>query len=447
MFFLYFAALAALVAIVIIIVKRSSSKSRFVYPLEEVRSKPAPEYPDLRIAIISDTHYYDRRLGDRGPAFEAYLLTDRKLVRESAELIELAIDEILSSDAEIVLVPGDLSSEGELLSHSGMAKALSRLKNKGLRVFVIPGNHDINMIHGAVSYRGVETEPAETVSDEDFSAIYRDFGYGEAIYRHDHSLSYAVSITEKMWLVAIDTCRYRDNTADLDQVGSRLTQSLIDWLAAIFKEAADKDIAVMSMIHHGIVEHWAGQGKLHPDFLVEDYDNFNHFLALAGVRLAFSGHYHSQDIALADYGKEGFIYDIETGSLVTPPCPLRYANIKDNKVEIRSVKLVEKLKPGSTFAEEAQAFMLETLEYEIINTLRKYLVNDRDAQLLAEYVAAAFAAHSRGDEDPELKPAFDPGQLSLWGRFIYARQKKIIDNLWANPPPGDLNVTLDLSSR
>jgi hypothetical protein len=417
------------------------------YPQMIGRPGSAPDYPDLKIAIMSDPHFYDRSLGDSGPAFEAYLLSDRKLLKESSELIDLAIDEILLSDAEVVLIPGDLSCEGELLSHQGMAKVLTRLKDKGRRVFVIPGNHDINMLHSAVSYRGVHTEPVESISAEQFAQIYRDFGYIDSLYRDEHSLSYVAPINDRLWLVAIDACRYRDNTTDIDQVGSRLTQSLIDWLASIFNKAAVKDIAVMAMIHHGVVEHWSGQGKLHPDYLVEDYKQFNRFLASAGIRLAFSGHYHAQDIAKADYGKDGFIYDIETSSLITPPCPLRFAVIRGNRLEIRSVNLIDKLRPRSNFADEAYAFMLETLEYEIVNTLRKYLVNDRDAQLLAKYGAVAFAAHSMGDENPDRKPVFDPGQLSYWGRIVYARQKKMIDNLWTNQPPGDLNVSLDLRLR
>ncbi len=440
--------LAALVVTAILLVKRRTRpQADLFYPPLACSAVSYPDYPDLNFAVISDTHYYDRSLGDSGPAFEAYLLTDRKLVKESTELIELAIDEILHSDADVVLIPGDLSSEGELLSHRGMAQSLNRLKDNGRRVFVIPGNHDINMIHGAVRYRGIETGPAESISVEQFADIYRDFGYADALYRDDQSLSYVAPISDSLWLLAIDTCRYRDNTADIDQVGSKLTQPLIDWLATILKKAAAQNIAVMAMIHHGVVEHWAGQGKLHPDFLVEDYKRFNRFLALAGVRLAFSGHYHSQDIALADYEEDGFIYDIETGSLVTPPCPIRYATIKDNKIIIRSDNLIEKLRPGSAFAEEANAFVLETLEFEIINTLRKYLVNDRDAAILAPYVAKAFVAHARGDENPDLKPIFDSKQLSLWGRFVYARQKNTIDSLWSNLPPADLNITLDLKTR
>ncbi len=78
-------------------------------------------------------------------------------------------------------------------------------------------------------------------------------------------------------------------------------------------------IAVIATIHHVVVEHFSGQGKLYPALLVEDYSRFNRFLALAGVRLAFSGHCHAQDIALADYEEGGFLYDIKTDPLITLP--------------------------------------------------------------------------------------------------------------------------------
>jgi calcineurin-like phosphoesterase family protein len=426
---------------------RDRRKTGLRYPEPSNRDRVNPPYPELKLAVISDTHYYNRSLGDSGPAFEAYMLTDRKLLKESVELIELAIDEILRSDADVVLIPGDLTCEGELISHLNMAQALSRLRVNGRRVFIVPGNHDINMVHGAVSYKETETEPTESVSAEEFAEIYRNYGYKDALFRDERSLSYVAVLHKNLWLLAIDTCRYEENTTELDHVGSKASQSLIDWLAMILEKAAVQKIAVMAMIHHGVIEHWNGQGKLHPDYLVEDYPNFNRFLASYGVRLAFTGHYHGQDIALADYGQAGFIYDIETGSLVTPPCPMRFCHIQNNIIRISSVNLIDNLGPGSAFSEEANAFMLKSLEYEIINTLRNYLVSDRDSALLANYIALAFVAHSLGNEDPSRKPQFNPKELSLWGRFIYSRQTKMIDNLWTNNPPEDLNVSLDLSTR
>jgi hypothetical protein len=75
------------------------------------------------------------------------------------------------------------------------------------------------------------------------------------------------------------------------------------------------------------------------------------------------------------------------------------------------------------------------------------LVTDREAHFLVRHAAKAFVAHSMGNENPDLKLIFDSSQLSLWGRFIFARQKNMIDNLWSNLPPADLNITLDLKAR
>ncbi len=57
------------------------------------------------------------------------------------------MDQLLAKDPagypDILLVTGDLSSEGELASHQGFASQMKRLEDAGIAVFVIPGNHDL----------------------------------------------------------------------------------------------------------------------------------------------------------------------------------------------------------------------------------------------------------------------------------------------------------------
>jgi hypothetical protein len=103
------------------------------------------------------------------------------------------------------------------------------------------------------------------------------------------------------------------------------------------------------------------------------------------------------------------------------------------------------LRPGTDFADQAAKFMIKTLNIEITNILRKYRIPDKDATLIANNVTAAFAAHAQGDEDRAFRPLFNKDKLSPWGRFIYSRQKHIVEGLWQNPGPPDLNLTLDLS--
>jgi hypothetical protein len=439
--------MAAAVLTGAIILKGRREKPILNYPFPAETLQTPPDYPDLKFAVISDPHYYDPTLGTEGAAFEAYMLTDRKLLSESRELLELAIDEIIASDAELVLIPGDMTREGEALCHQGVVKALARLQEAGKKVYVVPGNHDINVLHSAVRFEGERTFRVDTITAADFARLYHDFGYSEALCRDNASLSYTVALKENLWLVALDACRYNENSAEVDQVGGRLTQESLNWLAGILQAANRKQIAVMVMMHHGAVEHWPGQGKLHHEYLIDDYQRFNRFLSVYGVRLAFSGHYHSQDVAVADYGTEGFIFDIETGSLISPDCPIRFCCIKENRLELKSVNLIDKLKPGTSFADQAASFMLKTLEMEVIKALRKYRVSLKDANQIAKHVAVAFAAHARGDEEKACRPSFNPEILSPWGRFIYSRQKNIIEGLWQNPGPSDLNLTLNLSTE
>jgi len=157
----------------------------------------------------------------------------------------------------------------------------------------------------------------------------------------------------------------------------------------------------------------------------------------------FTGHYHALDITRGTFGAKS-IYDIETGSLVTAPCPIRYAEIRGNAMQIRTETIVDKIYPGTDFAANAQAFVKKTVMLEAKGVLKRYKVSDRDSDYIADAVGDAFNAHYSGDEDLSLRPVFNPSQLGLWGRFIYGQQKYALDGLWVDLPPADNNVRFEL---
>ena len=103
----------------------------------------APDYPETSFVVFSDPHIFDTSLGTTGKAFEAYIAADRKLVREGPEIIESAVAAIKDLKANIVLVSGDLTKDGEKSSHDVAAGYLAQLKAAGKKVYVVPGNHDI----------------------------------------------------------------------------------------------------------------------------------------------------------------------------------------------------------------------------------------------------------------------------------------------------------------
>ena len=401
-------------------------------------------YPDADFAVISDLHVYDPSLGNAGAAFEAAMASDRKLLLDGIDLLDYAIGDILESNARFVLVSGDLTKDGERINHGVAADKLSRLTGAGIQVYVVPGNHDVNC-PDAVSYDGDSTAPVETVSEDDFARIYADFGYGAALERDPGSLSYIAEPVPGLWLLAIDACRYRENRQGGGAVvGGGISQATADWIAKALGEAARNGKAVVAMAHHGIVEHWDGQRKLHPDYLIADYRHIGKFLASYNVRLAFTGHYHAQDITKGDFGGGKVLYDVETGSLITAPCPIRYCSLKDNQFSVGSVTIADKLRPGTGFAQDADGFVKATVYLEAFHTLKKYKVSDKDADLIANAVGDAFAAHYAGDEDPARRPALDKSKLSLWGRFILFMQQYVLDGLWNDLPPADNSAAFPL---
>ena len=421
-------------------------------------AEPAP-YPDVRFAVLSDLHYYDTSLGTEGAAFLEVFHSDRKLLLESRELLERAISEIegasgltaagdgetgnSGSGPQFVLVSGDLTKDGERTNHEQVASRLQQLVGQGVQVFVVPGNHDVNN-PGAVRYVGDSTEPVDTVSADEFAEIYANMGYGGALLRDGDSLSYVAEPVPGLWIVGLDSCRYRENQPGQEEIFSgKISQETERWLAGVLAQALDGGKAVMVLTHHGVVEHWQGQAKLHPAYLIQDYRYMGRMLASWNVRLVFTGHYHAQDIVYGEFAR-GSLYDVETGSLVTPSCPVRFCSLTDNVLTVETMTLIDRLRPGTDYAERATAFARENVISEAYGTLRSYKVSETNARYIAEAVGDGFMAHYSGDEDPAAKPPFDESRLNLWGRIIFFLQKYIVDGIRVDLPPGDNNVTLPL---
>ena len=99
----------------------------------------------IKIAVISDLHVMAPELLVKdGNAFEQYLSRDRKMLRESVEILDTLVTDIIDLKPQLVLVTGDLTKDGERASHLLVANQLQRLVDAGIQVLVVPGNHDIN---------------------------------------------------------------------------------------------------------------------------------------------------------------------------------------------------------------------------------------------------------------------------------------------------------------
>ena len=98
----------------------------------------------IKIAVISDLHVMAPELLKKdGSAFEQYLNRDRKMLRESAEILDTLVGDIIDLNPQLVLVTGDLTKDGERASHLLVAEQLRRLTDAGIQVLVVPGNQNL----------------------------------------------------------------------------------------------------------------------------------------------------------------------------------------------------------------------------------------------------------------------------------------------------------------
>ncbi|ADD69371.1 metallophosphoesterase [Denitrovibrio acetiphilus DSM 12809] len=277
-----------------------------------------------RFAVLSDPHIYDPSLGTTGTAFETYLSSDRKMLAESVEILEAVVNDLTKADLNFVLVPGDLTKDGEYICHEKFISIMSALQDKGVKVYVVPGNHDINNPH-AVSFDGNSTSHVPSVTSEDFEKLYDDFGYGKAKYRDSNSLSYVAELTGNVWLFAIDSCKY-DNNDTYPETSGAISDETFEWLSEKLAEAERKGKLCIGMLHHNVIPHFSAQTTFFSEYVVDDYDVMGKKLADAGLGIIFTGHFHAQDIIRAEYDTST-LYEVETGSTVTAPCPYRIIDL------------------------------------------------------------------------------------------------------------------------
>jgi len=444
----------AICALMVISLVACSAGHEFKFEYESNASlydslKAAPTYPETSFIVFSDPHLYDTSLGTEGKAFESYLADDRKLLRESTEILESAVVAIKNEKAGFVLMPGDMTKDGELSSHQLVVSYLEQLEASGKKVYVVPGNHDIKNGH-SFKYIGDAAERVPNITPAEFADMYGDFGYKEALYRDTSSLSYVAEPQSGLWLLALDGCRYAENIENEASItDGKFSAATLQWIEEMLEKAGAEKKAVIVMVHHGIVEHYVGQEKNYGEYIIDDFPAVSKLLAMYNARLVFTGHYHAQDITLARWPEPNkFVFDIETGSLVTYPAPYRIVSIDNSQEAAIRTKHVEAIRAHpDDFQEYAREYVQNVIEGIATRAIMGYKVNQAEAEKLAKQVAQAFLAHYAGDENlPSGQEAMQASGLSIPGWVVVNLRKDLVIGLWHDLPPPDNNVTIDLKT-
>ncbi|MBQ2973880.1 MAG: metallophosphoesterase [Clostridia bacterium] len=310
----------------------------------------------IRFGVVTDIHYYpDSLKGDRGTEWQTFVKNKHKMYDENNSLIENALDGVMRNAAEggatYLLVPGDLTKDGELEGHKALAEKFRAFeKETGIPVFVVPGNHDVNNTKACTFENGTK-EDAEPTSPEQFREIYAEFGYDEAdsVFVPEEGkkggmLSYAVTLGEYR-LIAVDTLMYsEDNGAEGNEhmTDGRIADGLLDWVVEECKKAEENGLTVVGMQHHNLIPHMDIEEATFWPFVVQEWEKIADAYADAGMHYLFTGHLHTNDVVsyVSDNGET--IYDILTPTLTGFPNNYRIVDFTtDGKNTDLDMKLME----------------------------------------------------------------------------------------------------------
>ena len=404
------------------------------------------------IAVLADNHYMDPSLLIQdGPAFQDYLVTDGKLLATSDAIMQEAMYELIHATPkpDLVLVPGDLTKDGELVGNVSVHLYLQQLIQAGIKVRVITGNHDLYNPH-SYQYNGASKTRVQNIGPDQFRSIYLDCGFSDALYTDPYSLSYVSEPLPNLWLLAIDCCKY-DNINDSIYTAGAIRPGTMKWVLDRLAEAAQKGKTVFGMMHHGIVEQFTDKDTTFSGFMVDNFRDVSNQLMNAGLKIMFTGHFHATDITEQQSGNQT-LYDIETGSIIVYPCAYRLITyIKDSALIITTKHITNAnysgIPPGQTFPQYAESLTrtaADTLFTTVLMKGKQITYNDT-AWHISHCMGTALMVHGYGDEDKALEDTAFIGQTarqykaSLW-------LPDYCDFLWTDKIPRDNSLTILLKS-
>ncbi|HHY90215.1 MAG TPA: metallophosphoesterase, partial [Clostridiales bacterium] len=229
-------------------------------PTSSAEAYPPDE--EITFFIASDIHYLDPSLTDGKEAFQSFLSSgDAKHLDDIDLILDAFINDIEEEKPDILIVCGDLTNNGEKESHRALAKKLKTIEETGTSVYIVPGNHDI-FNPWARCFESTAQYPVDTICDKGFREIYGDFGYNEAISSDEHTLSYLVAPSETLWLLMLDSNKYKNNMeSNCPNADGAIHSKTIPWIKKCLKMAEKNNARVIAVMHHSLLNHHDGNDQ------------------------------------------------------------------------------------------------------------------------------------------------------------------------------------------
>ena len=293
----------------------------------------------LKLTFITDTHHYSKTLGTSGRQYFLRSGSDQKCLAETGNIIDAAFEQIAKSDTNAVMIIGDVTNDGEKVSHIEFREKLEKLA-KSKPVYTITSTHDWCCDENPRSFHGgLVNHNVETLKSNELRDFYFDFGPKQAISEyitHIGTTSYVIQLSDNVRLLALN-----DDKNGNDHAG--FTEEHFCWIENQIKKAYDDNCLIIGMEHHLLTPHISplitGGGTC-----VADREYVASRLADAGLKYMFVGHSHMQSTTDFKSKKGNVIKEVNVGSLVGYPAPIVDVTVNDDMTLTYDVKHLKSFK-------------------------------------------------------------------------------------------------------
>lgn len=294
----------------------------------------------LKIQFVADTHYYSRKVGTEGKAYDKAESKSQKVIKDSDLVIKAGFDMLCEDDStDIIVLAGDTTRDGEMDSHNEFIEILRDLKKKGKRVYVITATHDFRDGGVADGYVGDEVVKVPAVEDRhDLWDMYYEFGPDEAISTHKESMSYVVQLAPGYRLFALnDDTNYKPE----GERGSGFSDDCMEWILEQLKDAQDHDQYVIAMTHHPMISPSPFYKIIGGGNMQRNHETTREIFADAGLHCMLTGHTHVHDISYVTSKKGNRFYDVAVGAMIGCPPVMRNVTFdpKNAKIDVETITI------------------------------------------------------------------------------------------------------------
>ncbi len=327
---------------------------------------------NIKFAVIADPHYYSNKLGTEGKAYERRSGSDQKMLAETPGIVKSALDKVLRSDAEFLLIAGDLTNDGERCSHKEIRKLLYEFQ-KQKPVYVITATHDWCCDGNPRRYDGDSVfHDVETLAVNELRDFYKDFGAGEAVseyFTHLKNSSYVVRPCDGVSVFCL-------NDDQNGNGGSGYSDEHFEWITEQTEKALERGDKVLGMQHHHMFLtelQKAINGKGSVEYRQQQAKRF----ADIGLSVIFTGHSHMQSVRCVTSESGNPYYEVNVASISGYPAPICYCTLTDSGINIHTEKLEKFNYNGSeytnkAFEEHATALFRNVLDAAAANEKERF---------------------------------------------------------------------------